>query len=144
MFRQGVAAIVINDDNKVLMCKRARFCKTNETENRWQAPQGGVDEGEDLEAAVRRELSEETGMTSIEVLRKSKGKTRYVLPDWITIKSFEGQEHTWFLIKFTGDESEIDFETHPDEIEFCDHQWVDPKDVLGYIINFKKNVINKL
>ena len=32
----------------------------------WQMPQGGVDEGEDLRAAVRRELWEETGVTEAE------------------------------------------------------------------------------
>ena len=140
MFRQGVAAIIINDENKVLLCKRAHYCKSNEPEHRWQTPQGGIDDGEDVEVAIRREVSEEIGIKSIEILKRSKGKTRYYLPDWITTKSFEGQEHVWFLIKFTGDDSEIDFETHPEQIEFCDYNWVDPKDVVENIIDFKKEV----
>lgn len=138
MFRQGVAIMVINDKSQVLLCKRVETVPDG-----WQCPQGGIDENENIEDAMRRELREETGITSIEVLKKMDKKTRYLFleetkENSLKLNKYEGQEHVWFLVKFTGDESEIDFETHPEEIEFSDYKWVEPKGVEKHIVSFRK------
>ena len=44
-YRLNVAMIVLNEDNKIL------FCKRRNTEN-WQFPQGGVDEDEHIEQSL--------------------------------------------------------------------------------------------
>ena len=63
--RLGVGVIVLNDKNKVFVGKR----KDNPVD-KWQMPQGGVNEGEKLIDAMKRELEEETGINNIEILKE--------------------------------------------------------------------------
>ena len=62
--RIGVGAIVLNKKNQVFVGKR----KDNPVD-KWQMPQGGVNEGEDLTSAMKRELNEETGIENIKILK---------------------------------------------------------------------------
>ena len=84
--RLGVGIIVLNKENKVFVGKR----RDNPT-NKWQMPQGGVDRGENLVNAMKRELKEETSIRSIEILKELEGWTEYELPDYLLGKIWRGK-----------------------------------------------------
>jgi len=108
----------------------------------WQMPQGGIDKGEDLEAAARRELFEETGITSIEILGVSKDWLNYDLPPHLLGKAlkgkYRGQTQKWFLARFTGSETEIRLDLH--EPEFEAWKWVPVDDLPNVIVPFKRDL----
>ena len=54
-YRLNVGLIIINDNGKLLLCKRKNM-------NNWQFPQGGIDMGETPTKASKRELFEEVGI----------------------------------------------------------------------------------
>ena len=139
--RIGVGAIVLNEHNKVLVGKR----KDNPID-KWQMPQGGVDKNEDLYSAMRRELYEETSITSFRLIREIDKWLTYELPENLKGKiwkgKFRGQKQKWFIVKFIGDESEINLNTeHP---EFIEWKWLDYNLLPEVIVDFKKEVYKKL
>ena len=139
--RLGVGIIVLNKENKVFVGKR----KDNPT-NKWQMPQGGVDRGENLFNAMKRELKEETSIRSIEILKELEGWTEYELPDYLLGKiwrgKYRGQKQKWFIVRFLGRDEEINLKTtHP---EFIEWQWLDIENLPSVIVHFKKKVYEKL
>ena len=139
--RLGVGIIVLNKENKVFVGKR----RDNPT-NKWQMPQGGVDRGENLVNAMKRELKEETSIRSIEILKELEGWTEYELPDYLLGKiwrgKYRGQKQKWFIVRFLGKDEEINLKTtHP---EFIEWQWLDIENLPGVIVHFKKKVYEKL
>jgi len=139
--RLGVGIIVLNKENKVFVGKRI----DNPT-NKWQMPQGGVDRGENLVNAMKRELKEETSIGSIEILKELEGWTEYELPDYLLGKiwrgKYRGQKQKWFIVRFLGKDEEINLKTtHP---EFIEWQWLDIKNLPSVIVHFKKKVYEKL
>jgi putative (di)nucleoside polyphosphate hydrolase len=139
--RLGVGIIVLNKENKVFVGKR----KDNPT-NKWQMPQGGVDRGENLVNAMKRELKEETSIGSIEILKELEGWTEYELPDYLLEKiwrgKYRGQKQKWFIVRFLGRDEEINLKTtHP---EFIEWQWLDIENLPSAIVHFKKKVYEKL
>ena len=139
--RLGVGIIVLNKENKVFVGKR----KDNPI-NKWQMPQGGVDRGENLVNAMKRELKEETSIRSIEILKELEGWTEYELPDYLLGKiwrgKYRGQKQKWFIVRFLGRDEEINLKTtHP---EFIEWQWLDIKNLPSVIVHFKKKVYEKL
>ena len=139
--RLGVGIIVLNKENKVFVGKR----RDNPT-NKWQMPQGGVDRGENLINAMKRELKEETSIRSIEILKKLEGWTEYELPDYLLGKiwrgKYRGQKQKWFIVRFLGKDEEINLKTtHP---EFIEWQWLDIENLPSVIVHFKKKVYEKL
>ena len=139
--RLGVGIIVLNKENKVFVGKR----RDNPT-NKWQMPQGGVDHGENLVNAMKRELKEETSIRSIEILRELEGWTEYELPDYLLGKiwrgKYRGQKQKWFIVRFLGKDEEINLKTtHP---EFIEWQWLDIENLPSVIVHFKKKVYEKL
>ena len=139
--RLGVGVIVLNKENKVFVGKR----KDNPT-NKWQMPQGGVDRGENLVNAMKRELKEETSIRSIEILKELEGWTEYELPDYLLGKiwrgKYRGQKQKWFIVKFLGKDEEINLKTtHP---EFIEWQLLDIENLPSVIVHFKKKVYEKL
>ena len=144
-YRQNVGIVVFNQNKQVLMCSRVG-CK----DSRWQFPQGGQDAGEDVLTAAKRELREETGITSVRFIAQSKEPTRYDFPPEV-LKNVrkaghphDGQEQRWVLFEFLGKDSEIDFLTHPEEIEFDSYEWTDIEEAPKRIVYFKKEVYNKV
>ena len=104
--RVGVGAILINNENKIFVGKR----KDHPNNDKWQMPQGGVNDGEDLTKAIKRELEEETSIKSIKILKEIDEWTEYELPKYLLGKiwkgKYRGQKQKWFILKFTGkDES---------------------------------------
>ena len=135
--RNGVGIIVLNNYNEVFVGKR----KDNPID-KWQMPQGGVDEGESPINAMKRELFEETGIKNIKILKEIDRTYEYELPDnlvgIIWKGKFRGQKQKWFITKFLGNDSEINLNTkHP---EFIDWKWIDPKKLPEVIVNFKKKL----
>ena len=132
--RSGVGIVVLNNKNKVFVAKRI-----DNPKNFWQMPQGGVDKDEDLYTAALRELKEETSIVSVELIKEIENKFTYILPDHligiIWKGEFKGQKQKWFVMRFVGNESEINIRTkHP---EFLDWKWIDLENLPKIAVNFK-------
>ena len=139
--RIGVGAIVLNNENKILVGKRA-----DNPIDKWQMPQGGVNKGENFISAMRRELKEETSIQNIKILKQIDQWFEYELPKnllgIIWKGKFRGQKQKWFIIRFIGNESEINLKTkHP---EFIEWKWIEVDDLTKVIVDFKKGVYKKL
>ena len=105
-------------------------------------PQGGIDKGEDYTSAMRRELYEETGIKNIEILREIKGHYEYELPEnllgIIWKGKYRGQRQKWFIVKFLGNEEEINLKIgNP---EFIEWKWILPSQLPKVIVDFKKEM----
>ncbi len=139
--RIGVGAIVLNKKNQVFVGKR----KDNPVD-KWQMPQGGVNDGEDLTSAMKRELNEETGIENIKILNEIDGWFEYELPNYLLGKiwrgKFRGQKQKWFIVKFLGNDEEINLEK--DKPEFVEWKWLDIEKLPNVIVDFKKKVYEKL
>ena len=139
--RSGVGIVLLNKQNKVFVAKRI-----DNPKNFWQMPQGGVDEGEDFLKAAYRELEEETSIKSVELIKELEDMTTYELPDHllgiIWKGKYKGQKQKWFLMKFTGDEKEIDIKTK--NPEFLDWKWIDLEMITEVVVDFKLNVYKDL
>ena len=139
--RIGVGAIVLNSENKIFVGKRA-----DNPIDKWQMPQGGVDKGENFISAMKRELKEETSIQNIEILKQIDQWFEYELPKnllgIIWKGKFRGQKQKWFIVRFIGNESEINLKTkHP---EFIEWKWIEVDDLTKVIVDFKKDVYKKL
>lgn len=106
---------------------------------RWQMPQGGVDEGEDIETAAKRELQEETGVRSATLIAMTPGWLAYDFPRGYKKKNWKGQRQKWAAMLFDGKDSEIDLEAD-DHQEFDDWRWAELEEVTGLIVPFKRVV----
>ena len=139
--RTGVGVIVLNKDNKVFVGKR----KDNPID-KWQMPQGGVDKGEELVDAMKRELKEETSIKNIEIIKEIDGWLDYELPKNLLGKiwkgRYRGQKQKWFIVKFVGEKSEINITTK--RPEFIEWKWVERNQLPNIIVDFKKNVYERL
>ena len=135
--RIGVGIVVLNSKNKVFVGKR----KDNPFD-KWQMPQGGVEPNELLLMAMKRELEEETSIKNIEVLKEFNRWLEYELPRNLIGKiwqgKYRGQKQKWFIVKFTGIESEININTKFPE--FIEWKWIDMNLLPSLIVNFKKHV----
>ena len=135
--RDGVGIVVLNNENKVFVAKRI-----DNPKNFWQMPQGGVDNNENYYEAALRELKEETSIISVELIQEIDKKLTYILPDHligiIWKGKFKGQTQKWFVMRFIGNESEININTkHP---EFLDWKWINLDDLTKIAVNFKLDV----
>jgi len=139
--RKGVGIAVLNSQNKVFVGKR----KDNPFD-KWQMPQGGVDSNEPLLQAMRRELLEETSIKNIEVLKEFDQWLKYELPENLVGKiwkgKYRGQKQKWFVVKFLGEDSEININTR--NAEFIEWKWVDMNTLPNLIVLFKKHVYEKV
>ena len=139
--RIGVGVIVLNNENKIFVGKR----KDNPVD-KWQMPQGGINKNESFLTAMKRELDEETSIKNIQIIKELDGWFQYELPKnlvgIIWKGKFRGQKQKWFVVRFTGKESEINLKTeHP---EFIEWKWVKMNDLPKIIVDFKKDVYEKL
>ncbi len=139
--RQGVGVIILNNQNKIFVGKR----KDNPVD-KWQMPQGGIDQGEDHLTAMKRELYEETSIKSIEVIKELEGYYEYMLPKnlvgVIWKGKFKGQRQKWFVTKFVGNEKEINLNTK--NPEFIEWKWIIADELPNVIVNFKKEMYQKI
>ena len=139
--RKGVGIVLLNNKNKVFVAKRI-----DNPKNFWQMPQGGVDGGENYYEAALRELKEETSVVSVELIQEIDKKLTYILPDHligiIWRGRFKGQTQKWFVMRFIGNESEININTK--NPEFLDWKWIDLEDLTKIAVNFKLDVYKNL
>jgi len=139
--RSGVGIIVLNKENKVFVAKRI-----DNPKNFWQMPQGGVDEGENFLSAAYRELEEETSIKNVELIKELDGTITYELPDRllgiIWKGKYRGQKQKWFLMKFTGEEEQINIKTK--NPEFLDWKWIDLDQITEVVVDFKLHVYKEL
>jgi putative (di)nucleoside polyphosphate hydrolase len=139
--RSGVGIVVLNKRNKVFVAKRI-----DNQKNFWQMPQGGVDKSEDYLAAAYRELEEETSIKNVNLVRELDGLISYELPKnllgIIWKGKYRGQEQKWFVMKFLGQDSEININTkHP---EFCEWKWIDLENITDLVVDFKLHVYEEI
>ena len=139
--RSGVGIVVLNEKNQVFIAKRI-----DNPKNFWQMPQGGVDKGEKYFDAAIRELKEETSIETISLIREIDGLTTYLLPNQllgiIWKGKYKGQKQKWFVVRFNGEEKEININTkHP---EFLDWKWVNIDDLTNEVVEFKVHVYKKI
>ena len=139
--RLGVGIIVLNENNLVFVGKR----KDNPVD-KWQMPQGGLDEGEDFITAMRRELIEEKSIKNIKIIKEIDRMFEYELPNnlvgIIWKGKFRGQKQKWFITKFLGKDNEVNLKTKYQE--FIDWKWIEPKKLPDVIVNFKKDMYKSL
>lgn len=108
----------------------------------WQPPQGGIDPGEDAQTAALRELGEETGIApdKVTLITEAPGEFFYDLPDALIGRIWQGkwrgQRQRWFLFRFHGTDDDVNIATAHQE--FRDWRWVDPGDVVGLAVDFKR------
>ncbi len=139
--RLGVGIVVLNKNNEVFVAKRI-----DNPKNFWQMPQGGVDKGEKFYDAAKRELKEETNIKTIRFIKEIDGFTSYLLPDEllgiIWRGKYKGQKQKWFIVKFEGEEKEINIKTK--KPEFLEWKWISIDKITDKVVNFKLKVYSKI
>ena len=140
-YRSGVGIVVLNKNNKVFVARRI-----DNPKNFWQMPQGGVDKNEDFLTAAFRELDEETSIKSVELIKELDGFITYNLPDHllgiIWKGKYKGQAQKWFVMRFIGEDSEININTkHP---EFLEWKWVELSEITKLVVNFKLDLYQEV
>ena len=116
----------------------------------WQMPQGGIDKGEEPLPAARRELYEETGMESLELIAEAPGWINYDLPPQLVGTvwkgKYRGQTQKWLAFRFVGDESEIRVNPPPagHEAEFDRWEWRGMDELAGLVVPFKRKVYEEV
>jgi putative (di)nucleoside polyphosphate hydrolase len=140
LYRPGVGIVLLNHERKVWVGRRIDMPPGLSA---WQMPQGGIDAGETPLQAVFRELLEETGTDKAEIIAESGQWLRYDLPDVIRTgwrRRFRGQRQKWFLMRFLGKDSDIDIDSKHHKPEFDAWKWVEPAELPGLIVEFKRPV----
>ena len=139
--RKGVGIALLNNNNRVFVAKRI-----DNPYNFWQMPQGGIDVGEEPLEAAFRELKEETSIKSVKLIREVNNEITYHLPDnllgIIWKGKYKGQSQKWFIMKFFGNDNEINLKTkHP---EFLEWKWINIEKITDKVVDFKLHVYEKI
>ena len=135
--RSGVGIVVLNKDNKVFVAKRI-----DNQKNFWQMPQAGVEKDEKYLTAAYRELEEETSIKNINLIKELDGLISYELPKnllgIIWKGKYRGQKQKWFVVRFLGQDSEINIKTK--NPEFCEWKWINLENITDLVVDFKLHV----
>ena len=140
-YRPGVGIMLVNTQNRALVARRI-----DTTSEAWQMPQGGIDPGESPLDCALRELKEEIGTDRAELIAESPDWHHYDLPASLVPKiwkgQYRGQKQRWFLMRFTGVDSDINLETeHP---EFLEWKWTPLHTLPELIVPFKRELYAEL
>ena len=144
-YRRCVGVALFNQDGHVFLGRRrSGVGDADRLVYRWQMPQGGIDRREEPLTAARRELLEETGVTSAELLGEAPGWFSYDFPLEVMSRArggkFSGQTQLWFAFRFTGQESEIDLAAPGHKPEFDAWRWAPLAETPRLIVPFKRAV----
>ena len=139
-YRKGVGIFLINKRNQLWVGKRCDY--KNEY---WQMPQGGIDDLESPEKAMKRELMEETGLNeNYEIIDKTSEWLKYNLPkDLVEVVwggKYIGQKQLWYACRFLGHDNQIDINKFENP-EFCRWRWIKPLDCLKFVVPFKRVLV---
>ena len=142
--RLGVGMVLLNKRNQVFAAKKntvntkmiSFFLKIP-----WQMPQGGIEDGETPVDAMMRELQEEIGTNNVEIIAETKDWIEYMLPKQLLRRNytFVGQKQKWFLLKFLGNDNEINLNT-TDHKEFDTWKWMGAQNIIRLSVNFKRSL----
>ena len=139
--RKGVGVALLNNNNEVFVAKRI-----DNPNDFWQMPHGGVDQNENSFEAAIRELKEETSIVNVKLIKEIKEETTYNLPDnllgIIWKGKFKGQTQKWYIMRFLGNNDEINLKTnHP---EFLEWKWINVQNITDKVVDFKLHVYEKI
>jgi putative (di)nucleoside polyphosphate hydrolase len=142
--RDGVGMVLLNDANKIFVGKRNRANRKMVSwflNKPWQMPQGGIEGDERPVDAVLRELQEETGVKSVKVLAETDDWLEYKVPNNLRRRDSElvGQRQKWFLLKFLGDDDEINV-NYSDHSEFDVWRWMHLPNIIRLSVHFKRKL----
>lgn len=142
-YRRNVGVMLVNAAGHVFVGQRL-----DSEVPAWQMPQGGIDKGEAPQEAALRELEEEIGVSPslVTVEAETEGWLSYDLPHDIVPRiwkgRYKGQEQKWFLLRFHGEDAQVNIQTeHPEFSEWC---WLPADEVLGQIVPFKRPVYEQV
>ena len=137
-YRKCVGIMIINNDKKILVGRRL-----DHPSGFWQMPQGGIDDSENPEEAVWREMMEEIGTNKAELIRVSTQWIKYDIPSE-TLQTlpwghkYVGQTQKWFAFRFNGNNKDINVQTK--NPEFSEWKWTNIDSIIDNIVPFKRNV----
>ncbi len=141
-YRKCVGMMIINAERKILVGKRL-----DHPSGYWQMPQGGIDENENPEEAVWREMKEEIGSDNAKIIKQSEKWLNYKIPSetlstlpWGNI--YIGQTQKWFAFKFMGNDNEINVGTK--NPEFSEWKWSEHNLLVENIVPFKRDVYKEI
>ena len=149
LYRPCVGIMVLNGTGRVWIGRRNDAPGEPEGPGAWwQMPQGGIDESEDPARAALRELAEETGIRSVEIIAESADWFRYDLPPNLRPKAWSGryggQKQKWFAMRFTGSDDEVELERPGEKPEFDAWRWAGIDELVGLIVPFKRAVYEEV
>lgn len=140
-YRPCAGLMLVNAQGRVFVGRR------KDTPDGWQMPQGGIDDGETPAEAALRELEEEIGTAKAEIVAETEQWLRYDLPDHLLGKvwkgRYRGQEQKWFLLRFTGNDADIDI-TGVEHPEFDAWQWLAVDQLTDAIVPFKREIYRQV
>jgi putative (di)nucleoside polyphosphate hydrolase len=136
-YRPCVGIFLLNNDGFVFGGRRI-----DSRAEAWQMPQGGIDTGESPLQACMREMREEIGTNTAELISQHDDWLYYDIPlplaDRLWQGRYKGQKQKWLALRFTGDDSDINIAT--EEPEFCEWKWLSPHDLVELAVPFKRDV----
>ena len=139
--RRGVGVALLNKDNQLFVARRI-----DNPNDFWQMPQGGIDKGENSLEAAYRELDEETSIKNVELIHEVEEEISYNLPDnllgIIWKGKFKGQTQKWYIMRFLGEDNEINLNTK--DPEFLEWKWINYENITDKVVEFKLHVYEKI
>lgn len=140
-YRPCAGIMLVNRDWKVFVGQRL-----DQRVEAWQMPQGGIDDGEQPAEAALRELEEEVGTGKAEIIAEAPDWIPYDLPPELVGNvwkgRYRGQTQKWFLLRFTGEDSDIDIAT--EHQEFGEWRWADLSELVDMAIDFKRDTYRRV
>ena len=134
--------MILNNNNDILVGRRL-----DHPSGYWQMPQGGIDDNENPEEAVWREMMEEIGTNKAKLYKTSNQWINYEIPKetlehlpWGKI--YIGQTQKWFIFKFLGKDKDINVETQ--NPEFSEWKWMNFNNLVKNAVPFKRIVYQKI